>query len=175
MRKYHRWFGFVAAVFLFVLATSGVILLIQHALGDDPDEELASGTSALTTGMASSMYDAFVTRTLDAARSRAPGGLIFSVTLRPVGTDVQGIVLLHGDPPRQITVDARTGRVVDDVQQDPDSLMMRIHTGEILGAPGLVLDAVFGIAMMVLALTGLWVYLDMYRKRRRVGQRRILW
>ena len=142
MRKYHRWFGPVAAIFLLVIATSGVSLQIQHALGDDgdPDKELASDTSALTTGMESTVYDAFVTKTLDAARSRAPGGLIFSVMLRPVGTDVQGIVLLHGDPPRQITVDARTGRVVDDVRQEPDSLLLRIHTGEILGGAGLVLD-----------------------------------
>ena len=179
MRQYHRWVSLVAALFLVVVATTGVILQVQKLTGNDAD---AAGhgdkdrAAALTTAMPSPAYAALLGRTLDAARARAPNSPIASVSLKGEGDEVQGVVMLPGDPPRQLTIDARSGRLIKDETRDPDSLILRIHSGAILGEPGVVLGVLWGSALVILSVTGAWVYLSMYRRRRKAsGKGGLFW
>ena len=115
-------------------------------------------------------------RTLDAARARAPNSPVASVSLKGEGDEVQGVVTLPGDPPRQLTIDARSGRVLTDERRDPDSLILRIHSGAILGEPGVVMGILWGLALVILSITGGWVYLVMYRRRRKAsGKGGLFW
>ena len=93
-------------------------------------------------------------------------------------------VTLHvvADTPRRLTVDARTGVVERDEPDEPDepdereSLILRLHTGEILGDGGVVLGMVWGTALVALTLTGAVLYWKMYRARARVkGWGRVFW
>ena len=170
MRQYHRWVSLMAALFLLVVATTGVILQVQKLTGADADaaDHGDEGHAAtLTTSMPSPAYAALIGRTLDAARTRSPNTAISSVSLKGEGDGIQGLVTLPGEPPRQITVDARTGRIVRDERREKDSLLLRIHSGAILGDPGVVLGVLWGSALVILVITGAWVYLDMYRRRRK--------
>ncbi len=177
MRKYHRWVSAVAAIFLIVVAVTGVVLQVQRLTGADADADAGERPpSALTTAMPSPAYAALVSRTLDAARQRAPNAPIASVMLRGEGNAIQGVVQLPGDPLREIVVDARSGRVVSDERHEAESLILRIHSGEILGEPGVVLGVLWGLALVVLLLTGGWVYFDMYRRRLKgSGKRGLFW
>jgi uncharacterized iron-regulated membrane protein len=180
MRQYHRWISIVAAMFLLVVSATGVILQVQKLTGNDTDAaehgDKDRGEAALTTAMPSPAYAALVSRTLDAARTRIPNSPVASITLKGEGDEIQGIVTLPGDPPRLLTIDARSGRILSDVRQDPDSLIKRIHSGAILGEPGVVLGILWGLALVILSLTGGWVYISMYRRRRKAsGKAGVFW
>ena len=177
MRKYHRWISAVAVIFLLFVSITGVILQVQRLTGEDADADAGErAPSALTTAMPTPVYATFVSRTLDAARQRAPDASISSVVLRGEGSDIQGVVQFPGDPLREIVVDARSGRVLSDERHEAESLILRIHSGEILGEPGVVLGVLWGLALVVLLITGGWVYLDMYRRRRKgSGNRGMFW
>ncbi len=178
MRKYHRWISAVAAIFLLIVSTTGVTLQVQKLTGSDGEadaEGRGSAKPALTSAMESPVYAALATRTLDAARRRAPNAPITSVTLRSADEGVEGVVSIPGEPPREIVVDARSGRVISDEHHE-ESLIRRIHSGAILGEPGTVLGILWGLALVILSITGGWVYLDMYRKRRRnSGKTGLFW
>ncbi len=177
MRKYHRWVSAVAAIFLLFVSVTGVVLQVQRLTGADADANAGKRTpSALTTAMPTPAYAALVSRTLDAARQRAPDAAITSVVLRGEGNAIQGVVQLPGDPLREIVVDARSGRVLNDERREAESLILRIHSGEILGEPGVVLGVLWGLALVVLLVSGGWVYLDMYRRRLKgSGKRGLFW
>ena len=177
MRKYHRWVRAVAAIFLLFVSVTGVVLQVQRLTGADADADAGErAPSALTTAMPSPAYAALVSRTLDAARQRAPNAPIASVVLRGEENAIQGVVQLPGDPLREIVVDARSGRVVSDERHEAESLILRIHSGEILGEPGVVLGVLWGLALVVLLVSGGWVYLNMYRRRLKgSGKRGLFW
>ncbi len=173
MRKYHRWVSAVAAIFLLFVSVTGVILQVQRLTGEDGDADAGErATSALTTAMPTPVYAALISRTLDAARPRAPNAPIASVVLRGEGNAIQGVVQFPGDPLREIVVDARSGRIMSDERHEAESIIRRIHSGEILGEPGVVLGILWGLALIVLLVTGAWVYLDMYRRRLTASDKR---
>ncbi|MBN8831896.1 MAG: PepSY domain-containing protein [Sphingomonadales bacterium] len=173
MRKYHRWVSAVAAIFLLFVSVTGVILQVQRLTGEDGDADAGErAPSALTTAMPTPVYAALVSRTLDAARQRAPNAPIASVVLRGEGSAIQGVVQLPGDPLREIVVDARSGRIMSDERREAESIIRRIHSGEVLGEPGVVLGILWGLALVVLLVTGAWVYLDMYRRRLTASDKR---
>ena len=177
MRKYHRWISAIAAIFLLFVSVTGVVLQVQRLTGEDADADAGAHVpSALTTAMPSPTYAALVSKTLDAARRRAPNVPIASVLLRGEGSVIEGVVQFPGDPLREIVVDGRSGRVLSDERHEAESLILRIHSGEILGEPGVVLGVLWGLALVVLLITGGWVYLDMYRRRLKgSGNRGLFW
>ena len=181
MRTIHRWISICGAIFLLVVGTTGVVLQVQKLLGGESEErEREAGADkvigGLTTSTANSEYAVLLSRTLEAARVRAPGQPVASVELRLGGEEPQGVVTLPGEPGRQITVDARDGKITKDEKHEAESLILRIHSGEILGEPGVVLGVLWGLALVALSVTGLVVYLDMYTRRRKArGKTGIFW
>ncbi len=178
VRKYHRWISAIAAIFLLVVSTTGVVLQLQKLSGADGEAEAegrGSAPTSLATAMASPVYSVLIAHTLDAVRDRAPNAPITSVTLRGADKGVEGVVSIPGEPPREIIVDARSGRVISDESHE-EPLIRRIHSGAILGEPGTILGILWGLALVILSVTGGWVYLDMYRKRRRnSGKSGLFW
>ena len=104
MRTIHRWISICGAIFLLVVGTTGVVLQVQKLLGGESEErEREAGadkvTGGLTTSTANSAYAALLSRTLEAARVRAPGQPVASVELRLSGEEPQGVVTaLIGGP-----------------------------------------------------------------------------
>ena len=174
MRKIHRWLSIVAVIFLLIVAATGVILQAQKLTGadeDDPDNLQIS--RALTTATPPTVYSGMLDRALSAARDRAPGVPIVTLTLR-MGDNPKVLVVLPGDPGRQLTVDGISGDVLSDETYEPEPLLKRIHDGSIFGDPGVVMGVLWGSALVVLAVTGFWVYFDMYNRRRKLHSKRIL-
>lgn len=176
MRKFHRWGSVVAAIFLLIVAVTGVILQIQHLTGEHDEGEGKPALALLTTAMPSSAYAAMVARTIEAARARVAGAPVASVTLHGEGESVEGVIDIAGDPRRRIVVDARSGRVLSDELREGESIVLRIHNGEILGDPGVILGLLLGLGLLALVVTGSWLYLDMYRRRAKgTGKRGLFW
>ena len=173
MRQIHRWISLVAALFLLVVATTGVILQVQRLTGQDQDADRVATSAA---PMPAAAYTSMLARTLEVARARAPGRPIASIELQLAGEEPRGVVTFPGEPGRQITVDPRDGRVLKDEEHEAESLILRIHSGEILGEPGVVLGVFWGSALVLLSITGFVVYLELYRRRRKAsGKSGLFW
>lgn len=176
MRKIHRWASVTVALFLFVVAASGVILQVQKLTGDEEEEAEESFSGTVTTSTANDAFAAMLARTLDAARVAAPNEPIASVELRLAGDAPEGVVTLPGEPGRRIIVNAQSGKVTSDEAYERESLFLRIHSGEILGEPGVVMGILWGLGLVILSATGIIVYLNMYVKRRAArGKGKIFW
>lgn len=175
MRKYHRWISVIAALFLVVVGTTGVVLQVQRLVGGEEEQErereAATGIEAAPR-VAPSLL---LSRTLAAAQRRAPGRALASIELLPGGDEPKGVVILAGDHARKITVNGRDGGVVQDEPYEAESLILRIHSGAIFGEPGVFLGILWGLALVGLSLTGVWVYLDLYRRRRKSGKGGMFW
>ena len=177
MRKIHRWIAIVAVVFLVVVASTGVLLQAQKLTGaDEDDPDNAPSSTALSTTTAPTLYTGIVERALAVAKARAPGVPIVSVTVKMGENQPTVLIRLPGAPGRQITVDGRSGKLLADEPFEPETLLKRIHDGSILGDPGVVMGVLWGLALVVLTITGFWVYLDLYRRRARVqGKGKLFW
>ncbi len=173
MRQIHRWISLVAALFLLIVATTGVILQVQRLTGEDEDRDQAAlGVLA----MPADAYGPMLAKTLEVARGREPRRPITSIELQMARDGPQGVVTFPGDPGRQITVDPRDGKVLKDEAHEAESLILRIHSGEILGKPGVVLGVFWGSALVLLSITGFIVYLELYRRRRKAsGKNGLFW
>jgi hypothetical protein len=174
LRKFHRWFATVAVAFLIVVASTGVILQIQKLTGADPDDPDNVQTSKqFTTATDPRVYVRLFERALDIVRTRAPGVPIVSMTFLS-GDGPTVLVRLQGDPGRQIAIGG--GKVLLDETFQPEPLFQRIHDGSILGDSGVVMGVLWGGALVILTITGLWMLIDMYRRRMRVhGKRGLFW
>lgn len=171
MRQIHRWTSLVAALFLLIVATTGVILQVQRLTGDEEDRDRAA-----PTGLPLNAYVPMLAKTLEVAHARVPNRPIVSVELQLAGNEPKGIVTFPGEPGRQITVDPRNGKVLKDEEHEAESLILRIHSGEILGEPGVVLGVFWGSALVLLSITGFIVYLELYRRRRKAsGKSGLFW
>ena len=175
MRKIHRWIAVATSLLLFVVALTGVILQIQKLTGNEKEEgETFSGFVSTTT--ANETLAAMLNRTLDSARAAAPNLPIASVELRLAGDAPEGVVTMPGEPGRRIIVNAQTGKVTSDEAYERESLFLRIHSGEILGEPGVVMGILWGLGLVILSATGIVVYLSMYMKRRATrGKGQVFW
>src|SRR5262249_57364243 len=79
-----------------------------------------------------------------------------------------------GGEDRKLVFDARTGDFLREEKYEDKPFWVRLHSGEILGDGGLVLGMAWGLALLVLLVTGTVIYLAM-RKPGQKGLRRLFW
>jgi uncharacterized iron-regulated membrane protein len=158
------------------VAATGVILQIQKLTGsDENDPDNVQVSSALTTATDPKFYASMVERAVVVARAQTANTPIVSITFLS-GDAPKILVRLAGEPGQQITVDAGSGKLLSSEAFEPEPLMQRIHDGSILGDSGVVMGVLWGSALVVLTITGLWMFIDMYRRRVRVhGKRQLFW
>jgi uncharacterized iron-regulated membrane protein len=177
-RRWHRWIGFVAGVFLLFASVTGVIVAMTEFFGEEEARREATRDliSTVTTADAEPAAAALA-RGFAAAAARAPGAPIDAITLRFKG-DPETIEIYLGKPTggedRRLIVDARTGAFVREASYVDKPFIHRLHSGEAFGDGGLVVAMFWGTALACLSLSGLVIYLSM-RRRNLVGLRRIFW
>lgn len=172
MRRWHRWAAIPAGLFLFFVALTGVLLhldmmrLGQHPPGHGP--QVSEQVQALPSD---ADLAEMVARLADAAR-RDP-----ALKVKVLRIDLSGprvtLVADPGGPPGTpgIRLDAVTGKRI--AHPSPAAgyhyVLQDLHAGYALGWPGRILSVLCGISLMVLAATGLQVWWDMRRRRRKAG------
>ena len=175
MRSIHRWLSLLAALFLLVVASTGVVLQFQR-IGESEEHEHEEHAQMLArTDAASVDLGAVLNRALAIAHARVPHASIVSVQLRGDTDGPQAVIVLDGEPQRQLVIDPG-GEVRESAVHDEDSFIKRLHSGEVFGEPGVALGLFWGSALVVLALTGLWVYFSMMAKRAKArGKWQVFW
>ena len=178
-RAFHRWAGTFAALFLAFLALTGVALQLDLWIGGRPppgSEERAPAPPPIALPDDATL-SAMLTTATRAMRERHPQAQARSIQL-DLGAKPRAIVIggVGPEAPR-VTIDLLTGRDVPQPKRSANfhNLLQDLHAGYRFGLVGRLISVAVGVALLVLSITGLTVYLDMFRRRRKAGKREVFW
>ncbi len=176
LRKWHRWLGWAATVFLLSVSITGIILQGQHLFGEEEAEKerLRDMTSTYTVGGSLAGMQAELGTAQAVVREVVGNAPLDRVVFNLKGDHPTIVLSIGGARPNRFFVNATTGAIERrDASQD-ESFLLRLHTGEVLGDGGVVLGLLWGIAMLLMILTGLYIYLKMHRPNSQ-GLKRVFW
>ena len=159
-----------------MVASTGVVLQIQQFFGADEAEQERLAT-IMSTQLASAPVAGWqqqIDRALVAVKVSVGADVpIDSVEVQLKDTPRKCIVWTASgggakkDEPLKVTVNAESGAVLKTESGERESFILRVHTGEVFGDAGVVLGIIWGTALVVLTITGAWVYYRMWSARRR--------
>lgn len=179
-RKWHRWIGFPAAIFLLFAATTGFLLAFTEFFG--ADEALREATRDLVSPVtvaspASSVQDPLM-HAIESAKSVSANAPIDKIEMQFKG-DKPTVTIFTGKPTggedRKLVFDARTGALVSNESYADKPFLNRLHSGEAFGDGGLVGAMFWALALAILTISGLIVYYTMRGKRELTGIKKIFW
>lgn len=186
LRKYHRWISISVAAIMLVIAITGIFLQIEsmlNASGGPPDNPPvnatgvagAEGKTVLTDEQLAQLFATVLAN----VRKQAPTASIDFVQLRLMGGAPEVEVMAASPQPHRLRFDAMTGApIVSDAsseRMDLHRLLMEIHNGEIIGLPGIWLSILSGVALVLLCVSGILVYYNVYRRRVQSGRHGFFW
>lgn len=178
-RKWHRWVGWAAAPFLLFAALTGIFAgVAEMTSADEAAREAArERVSPVRLPADPAAVADPVGRALADAAARAPGAPVDKV-LVDFKADPPAVTVYLGKPgggeDRKLVFDARDGRFVREELYADKPFLTRLHSGEAFGDWGLVLGTAWGVALVVVTVTGLAIYFAM-RKPDRRGLGRLFW
>ena len=181
-RKIHRWLGIIAIIFFLSVSITGVVLQYQAIFGEEEiaHEAMAALQSPVTTAQSFEVDAAAFGRARDAVGARYPNVPVASVDWQIKGATPAFTFHLDGPEPIKVKIAATTGAVIS-AEPDGEDWIKRLHTGEIVGDGGKVLGLLWGLALVVMSVTGFVVYLKMVKARqtgskaKATGWRRYFW
>lgn len=167
-RKLHRWIGVAAAMLFLLVSGTGVALQVQQLFGED--EASKEAMAALTSPASLARPFAVDAAALDRARQQVlvhfGNQPVANVEWQIKGPVSQFVFHLDGTEPTRVVVNAATGGVIES-RPDGEGWLIKLHTGEIIGDGGKVLGLAWGLGLVFMTLTGVWLYVKMYRARQK--------
>jgi uncharacterized iron-regulated membrane protein len=178
-RKWHRWIGFPAALFLLFASVTGAILAFTEFFGEE--EALREATrdlvSPVTLASPSREWSEPLARAMATAAVAAGPAPIDKITMQFKG-DRPTITVFTGKPTggedRQFIVDAKSGALLATTSYADKPFLNRLHSGEAFGDGGLVFAMLWAVALFVLTVTGLIIYFKI-RPRAPAGIQKVFW
>lgn len=181
-RQFHRWLGIGAAVLFLLVSVTGVALQYQQIFGSE--EAAKEAAASIVSPLSLAKPIGFAPAALDRARAT----LLARYGNRPVAAvDWQikaptpaFVFHLDGNDPRKVAVGVAGSTILSD-EPDGEDWLVRLHSGEIIGDGGKFLGLLWGLGLVAMTLTGVWLYTKMYRARqkgsaaRSTGWRRYFW
>lgn len=189
-RTLHRGVAVSAAAFLSIVAVSGTLLSIDSFAMQVyrvlPGAHLINGFPAgMTQDISSPLTDIQLTSMLATTLAANGPTPIRIIRLRSFAGMPQGVVITGGAA-KQRVFNAETGQRVSMTERGypytgfpfgwrEHELMKQIHRGDIIGLPGRFMDLFAGLSLIFLSGSGLWMYLDLWRRRRTKGRKALFW
>ena len=178
-RRWHRWIGFPAALFLLLAATTGFIVAFTEFFGEA--EALREATrdlvSPVTTTAPIELWAPAIARALSVVTATAGSLPVDKIEMQPKG-DHPTVTVYSGKPTggedRKFVVDARRGVLLSVEAYADKPFLTRLHSGEAFGDGGLVVAMLWALALIVLTVSGLIIYFLMHR-RNLTGMQRVFW
>ncbi len=179
LRKWHRWIGLPATLFLILASTTGIWLAGVEFFGEE--EALREQTRDLVSPVSTLTADASALASLAQARAAVLARL-GEVPVDSIAWQFKGgkptitfyIGGAKGGEDKKVTCDAHDGRVLRLEDYADKSFIRRLHSGEAFGDGGLVLAMLWGLALLALSVSGIIIYFKM-RRRNAVGLRKVIW
>lgn len=180
MRKLHRWLAIPAAVFLLVASFTGLWLEVDRFFGAEEAEResLRDIRSSVTAPTFMEQFGRRMNAVTAAAAAVAGPQPLDEVVWKMKGPHPSAAFVFgptEGGEGRRVVVDLRTATVVSVADYEEQSFILRLHSGEVLGDGGKVVGMFWGVALLVLTITGLAIYLRMRPRSKRLGWRRFVW
>ena len=195
-RSLHRGISVLAAIFLLVVSLSGTMLAIDaFGLGLYQVTHKNAGKYArfppgavddFSSPLADDKLASMLQTTLSAGHS-AGASPIKAIRLRYFNGLPQGILIAGtGDGTAQRVFNAVSGAPMSITEPGypathyhlgwkEHEVMKEIHRGDFFGLPGRLLDLFAGLSLIFLCVSGLVMYVDLWRRRRRGGRTALLW
>ncbi len=178
-RKWHRWIGFPASLFLLFASVTGFFVAGTEFFGADEalreaNRDLISPVTARSAGAIGADR---LARALATVAARAGDPPVDKVTVefkgqRPTITVFTGKAT--GGEDRKLVLDARTGVLISSEVYADKPFLYRLHSGEVFGDGGLIVAMFWALSLAVLTVTGFIIYWRM-RRADATGWRRIFW
>ena len=167
-RRWHRWIGFPASIFLIFVSVTGCLLAGTEFFGED--EALREATrdlvSPYTVAAPAALVDP-VARALATVQAQAAGAPIDKVVLQLKG-DAPTVDVFTGKPTggedRKFVVNLKTGALISTEAYVDKPFLIRLHSGEAFGDGGLVLAMFWALALAALTVSGVAILWRMRRK-----------
>jgi len=167
-RRWHRWIGFPASLFLIFVSVTGFLLAFTEFFGED--EALREATrdvvSAYTVAAPIAIIDP-VRRALDTVAVRPPGAPLDKVQLQLKGDEPTVEVFTGkatGGEDRKFVVSIRSGALLRTEDYVDKPFLIRLHSGEWFGDGGLVAAMFWALALAGLTISGVAIFWRMRRK-----------
>ncbi|MHB8284316.1 MAG: PepSY-associated TM helix domain-containing protein [Caulobacteraceae bacterium] len=198
-RSLHRAVSILAAVFLVVVTVSGAWLAVEslglamniaamrsaHSSGGTPLGRLRRQDDG-SAPLQDARLPAMLQTTLGAYRHAVPDGGLRVIRLRWYGGMPQGGVVTGEATARQLVYDAISGRrAYASAPGAPRSLFpfgwtthqlaKSIHRGDYFGIPGRIMDLLAGLSMIYLSVSGIVMYVELWKRRAKSGRKQFLW
>lgn len=178
-RKWHRWVGVVSAPFVLFAAVTGILAGIAEMTSEDEAarEAARERVSGVTLPAPASATADPIAKAITAAATRANGAPVDKVSV-DFKADPPVVTVYLGKPTggedKKLVFHAHTGEFLREQEYADKSFLTRVHSGEAFGDWGLVAGTGWGLALVVLLVTGAVIYLAM-RKPGQKGLRRVFW
>jgi uncharacterized iron-regulated membrane protein len=178
-RKWHRWIGFPASLFLLFASCTGAILAFTEFFG--PEEALREATrdlvSPVTLASPPKDWSDPLARAMATVSAAAGGSPIDKITMQFKG-DQPSVTIFTGKPTggedRQFVVDLKTGAVIRTEAYVDKPFLNRLHSGEAFGDGGLVFAMLWAAALFILTASGLIIYFKL-KPRTTTGIQKVFW
>lgn len=179
-RRWHRWIGFPAALFLLFAAVTGFLVAFTEFFGEDEALREATRDLVSTTTVSSPAvaWSEPIAKALASAATTAPNAPIDKLEYQFKGAQPT-ITIFTGKPTggedRKLVFDAKTGALLKNEVYADKPFLYRLHSGEVFGDGGLVFAMFWALALAVMSVTGLVVYYTMRGKRTLTGIKKVFW
>jgi uncharacterized iron-regulated membrane protein len=159
MRRFHRIISLIAGIFLALITITGVLLHIREFL-EEGEKERSKTTYNLTQGIPAD-WTVALNRGLVAVYARNA-----DVQIERIRIDVDGskprLLVQTGGEDRMNYIIGIDGAILKATRPEKN-LLLRLHTGEIIGDAGEVLNLLFGLGLMGLLGTGFVMLWNIFR------------
>lgn len=179
-RRWHRWVGFPAALFLLFAASTGFLLAFTEFFGADEALREATRDRVSPVTLASPLASVIdpLAQAITSAKAISANAPVDKIHLQFKG-DTPTVTIftgkLGGGEDRKLVFDARTGALITNEGYADKPLLNRLHSGEALGDGGLVVAMFWALSLIMLTISGLIVYYTMRGKRALTGINKIFW
>jgi len=166
-RRWHRWIGVPAAIFLLFASSTGMLLAGTEFFGEDEalreaTRDLVSPITLASPEVVSAAFD----KALSTVATQAPGAPIDKIEMQFKG-DTPTIAVYTGKPgggeDRNFVVNANTGALLRTEFYVDKPFINRLHSGEAFGDGGLVVAMFWALSLMLLTISGLAIFWRMRR------------
>ncbi|MBC2667399.1 PepSY domain-containing protein [Novosphingobium flavum] len=190
-RTLHRWIALGASVLVIWLTLGGLALSLDN-MGSSLHQLIGGprAPGAFDGDQSKPMTDAelapMLATTLKAYESAYPGTGIKVLRLRYFVGYPQGVIVAADKDSSQRVFNARTGAAMKMWEPgypdlsfptgwDLHQKLKQFHRGDLFGLGGRWLILFAGLSLVYLSLSGVWMWFQLYRKRRGNGRKELFW
>jgi uncharacterized iron-regulated membrane protein len=178
-RRWHRWIGAPAAVFLVFVSITGFLVAGTEFFGAEEALREANRDliSPIHTDTPLAAWSGSLEAAMRVAAEKFPGAPVDKITVALKGEAPTLSVYLGkptGGEDTQLVFDARSGAFLRTDTYVDKPLLHRIHSGEVFGDGGLVASMFWALALLALTISGFLLYWRLFTAQRanRTGLKR---